>query len=155
MHLLRTTTSALQLERRGTKVLVDGVCYTSSVSQPPQLTSCCSTGSKRPQRHCTHANKGKHINCGQLWTCQLLSPKMPLAMGRCGPRLNTWFLGTQPPQVHTKQHLDWFNHSSTDTQTCTNIQSHNTCNNRLHLLCNADWQSVVMPVSSLWQQNST
>ena len=76
-------------------------------------------------------------------------------MGRCGPRLNTWFLGTQPPQVHTKQHLDWFNHSSTDTQTCTNIQSHNTCNNRLHLLCNADWQSVVMPVSSLWQRNST
>jgi len=29
MHLLRTTTSALQLERRGTKVLLDGVCFSA------------------------------------------------------------------------------------------------------------------------------
>jgi len=66
-----------------------------------EITSCYSTGSKRPHSRCLRANKVKYINRRQIWTCPSITPK---TASSGGPSTNARFLG--PTSPHPKRHVD-------------------------------------------------
>jgi len=67
------------------------------------VVCCCySTSSQRPHVCCPLMNKVENINCGLVWACVRITPKIsPFALWDLGHHLTHGYLGPQKSTLQT------------------------------------------------------